>query len=84
MILLVDDRPENIIPLRKILELHNFRTDSAESGEEALRKILQNSYSVIILDVQMPDMDGFEVAEAMSGYSKARDIPIIFLLGGQY
>lgn len=79
MILLVDDRPENIIPLRKILELHNFRTDSAESGEEALRKILQNSYSVIILDVQMPDMDGFEVAEAMSGYSKARDIPIIFL-----
>ncbi|CAG5016625.1 Sensor histidine kinase RcsC [Dyadobacter sp. CECT 9275] len=79
MILIVDDRPENIIPLKKILELHHFLTDSATSGEEALRKILQNNYSVIILDVQMPGMDGFEVAETISGYSKAKDIPIIFL-----
>lgn len=79
MILIVDDRPENILPLKKILELHNFKTDSAGSGEEALKKVLTNSYSLIILDVQMPGMDGFEVAEALSGYSKAKDIPIIFL-----
>jgi signal transduction histidine kinase/DNA-binding response OmpR family regulator len=79
MILIVDDRPENILPLKKILELHNFKTDSAESGEEALKKILKNRYSVIILDVQMPGMDGFEVAEAIAGYSKAKDTPIIFL-----
>ncbi len=79
MILIVDDRPENILPLKKILELHNFKTDSAESGEEALKKILNNSYSVIILDVQMPGMDGFEVAEAIAGFSKAKDTPIIFL-----
>ncbi|MCF2497529.1 hybrid sensor histidine kinase/response regulator [Dyadobacter chenhuakuii] len=79
MILIVDDRPENILPLKKILELHDFKTDSAESGEEALKKILKNSYSVIIMDVQMPGMDGFEVAEAISGFGKAKDTPIIFL-----
>ncbi|MCK7559060.1 response regulator [Chitinophaga sedimenti] len=44
-----------------------------------MKKILKTSYTLIILDVQMPSMDGFEVAEALSGYSKARDIPIIFL-----
>ncbi|GAB3956292.1 response regulator [Spirosoma harenae] len=79
MILIVDDRPENIIPLKKILELHRFSVDTAESGEEALKKILKTDYSVIVLDVQMPGMDGFEVANAISGFSKARDTSIIFL-----
>ncbi|KQS26773.1 response regulator [Dyadobacter sp. Leaf189] len=79
MILIVDDRPENILPLKKILELHDFKTDSAESGEEALKKVLNNNYSVIIMDVQMPGMDGFEVAEAISGFGRAKDTPIIFL-----
>lgn len=79
MVLIVDDRPENILPLQRILEMHGLETDSAVSGEEALRKVLLNTYSVIILDVQMPEMDGFEVAEAISGYSKARDTPILFL-----
>lgn len=79
MILIVDDRPENILPLKRILELHQFSVDTAESGEEALRKVLKNAYSVIILDVQMPDMDGFEVANAIAGFSKARDTSIIFL-----
>jgi len=79
MILIVDDKPENIYSLKTILELHSFPTDTALSGEEALKKILRHSYVLIILDVQMPGMDGFEVAEAISGSSKARDIPIIFL-----
>jgi len=79
MILIVDDRSENILPLKKILELNNFKTDSAESGEEALKKILNNTYSLIIMDVQMPGMDGFEVAEAISGFNKAKDTPILFL-----
>lgn len=79
MILIVDDKPENILSLKKTLELYKFQVDSASSGEEALKKILKTSYTLIILDVQMPSMDGFEVAEALSGYSKARDIPIIFL-----
>ncbi|WP_256013796.1 sensor histidine kinase [Desertivirga xinjiangensis] len=79
MILIVDDKPENIFSLKKILEVNNFDVDSALSGEEALKKILKNSYALIILDVQMPGMDGFEVAEIISGYSKSKDIPIIFL-----
>jgi signal transduction histidine kinase/CheY-like chemotaxis protein len=79
MILIVDDRPENILPLKKILELHGFETDTAQSGEEALKKVLNTSYSVIILDVQMPGMDGFEVAETIAGFSRAKDTPIIFL-----
>ena len=79
MILIVDDKPENIFSLKTILEMHSFPTDTALSGEEALKKILRKSFALIILDVQMPGMDGFEVAEAISGYSKARDIPILFL-----
>lgn len=79
MILIVDDRPENIFALRSILELNEFKVDTAESGEEALKKVLNNDYSLIILDVQMPEMDGFEVAEIVRGYSKSKDTPIIFL-----
>jgi two-component system sensor histidine kinase/response regulator len=79
MILIVDDTPENIISLRKVLERHNFEVDTASSGEEALKKVLRNEYVLIILDVQMPGMDGFEVAEAISGYSKAKETAIIFL-----
>ena len=79
MILIVDDSPENIFTLKTLLELHSFPTDSASSGEEALKKTLRNSYALIILDVQMPGMDGFEVAETLSGNSATKDIPIIFL-----
>lgn len=79
MILIVDDRPDNIYSLQKLLEINQFKVDTATSGEEALRKILKNTYFLIILDVQMPGMDGFEVAEAITGYSKSKDIPIIFL-----
>ncbi|SDG87623.1 His Kinase A (phospho-acceptor) domain-containing protein [Pedobacter terrae] len=79
MILIVDDRPENLISLQKVLQAHNFEVDTASSGEEALKKVLKNNYVLIILDVQMPDMDGFEVAEAISGFSKAKDTAIIFL-----
>lgn len=79
MILIVDDKQENLFSLQKLLQLHDFKVDTALSGEEALKKILKNFYALIILDVQMPIMDGFEVAEAISGYGKSKDIPIIFL-----
>jgi two-component system sensor histidine kinase/response regulator len=79
MILIVDDTPENLISLKKVLEKHDFEVDTASSGEEALKKVLKNEYVLIILDVQMPGMDGFEVAEAISGYSKAKETAIIFL-----
>ncbi len=79
MILLVDDRPENLFSLRSLLQLHSYEVDTAASGEEALKKILRNEYALIILDVQMPEMDGYEVAEAVSSLNKTKDIPIIFL-----
>lgn len=79
MILIVDDKQENIFSLKTLLEINKFTVDTASSGEEALRKVLKNTYALIILDVQMPDMDGFEVAEAISGNKKTQDTPIIFL-----
>jgi len=79
MILIVDDKPENLYSLKTLLQLNLFEVETASSGEEALKKILKNEYELIILDVQMPGMDGYEVAEAVSGYSKSKNIPIIFL-----
>lgn len=79
MILIVDDNQNNIYSLKKLLESKNFPVDTANSGEEALGKALKNNYALIILDVQMPGMDGFEVAETFAGYSKTKEIPIIFL-----
>lgn len=79
MILIVDDSPQNIISLQKVLEKNGFEVDTALSGEEALKKILKKSYVLIILDVQMPGMDGFEVAETISGFSKAKETAVIFL-----
>ncbi|MBL1408408.1 ATP-binding protein [Sphingobacterium faecale] len=79
MILIVDDKPENIFSLRSLLESKGFQVDTALSGEEALKNVLKKDYALIILDVQMPGMDGFEVAETLAGYSKTKEIPIIFL-----
>lgn len=79
MILVVDDKRENILPLQKILQLHGLESDAAESGEEALKKTLKRHYALIIMDVQMPGMDGFEVVEALSGSNRTKNIPVIFL-----
>ena len=79
MILIVDDKKENIFSLKTLLESKNFVVDTALSGEEALKKVLKQNYALIILDVQMPGIDGFEVAETLAGYSRTKDIPVIFL-----
>lgn len=79
MILIVDDKQENIYSLKKLLESKGFSVDTALSGEEGLKKVLNTDYALIILDVQMPSMDGFEVAETLSGFNRTKDIPIIFL-----
>lgn len=79
MVLIVDDIKANIIALKKTLELHNIDVDTAESGEEALRKILKTNYCLIIMDVQMPGLDGFEVVKILSGNKRTKDIPVIFL-----
>lgn len=79
MILIVDDNENNLFSLKRLLQSQDFPVDTASSGGEALTKALKKTYSLIILDVQMPDMDGFEVAETLAGYSKTKEIPIIFL-----
>ncbi len=79
MVLIVDDIRANIIALKKTLELHNIDVDTAESGEEALKKILKTNYCLIIMDVQMPGLDGFEVVKILSGNKRTKDIPVIFL-----
>jgi signal transduction histidine kinase len=79
MILIVDDIKANIIALKKTLELHNIDVDTAESGEEALKKILKTNYCLIIMDVQMPGLDGFEVVKILSGNKRTKEIPVIFL-----
>lgn len=79
MILIVDDINANLIALQKTLELHSLEVDTANSGDEALKKILKFDYSLILLDVQMPGMDGFEVAEILSQSNRTKDIPVLFL-----
>ncbi|MGZ8375888.1 MAG: ATP-binding protein [Gemmatirosa sp.] len=78
-ILLVDDRPENLLALEAILEPLGQRLVRAMSGEEALRRLLVQDFALILLDVQMPGMNGFEAAELIKARERSRGIPIIFL-----
>ena len=78
-ILLVDDRPENLLALEAILGSLNQILVRASSGEEALRALLKDEFALILLDVQMPGMDGFETAAQIKARSRTKDIPIIFL-----
>jgi CheY-like chemotaxis protein len=78
-ILLVDDRPENLVALRAILEPLGHDLILADSGEEALRALLLHDPSVILLDVRMPGLDGFETADLIKRRERTRDIPIVFL-----
>jgi len=78
-ILMVDDRPQNLMALRALLEPLGHELVAAGSGEEALRELLHRDVAVILLDVQMPGMDGFETAELIKRRERTRHIPIIFL-----
>lgn len=78
-ILLVDDRPENLLALEATLHELDQNLVRAASGAEALRCLLQGDYAVILLDVQMPEMDGFETATLIRENDRFRHTPIIFL-----
>ena len=75
-ILVVDDRIANIIAFERILEDMNAEIVRALSGNEALEKTLENDFACIVLDVQMPGMNGFEVAELLRMKKDTRDIPL--------
>ena len=78
-ILLVDDRPEGIYTLERVLEDQNYNLIKASSGQEALKHILNYNFALILLDVQMPIMDGFETASLIRERKKSSHVPIIFV-----
>lgn len=78
-ILIVDDRRENLLALEAILEPLGQKLVRAHSGEEALRMLLRHDFAVVLLDVQMPGMNGFETAQMIKSRERTRYIPIIFL-----
>lgn len=81
-ILLVDDRPENLLSLEALLSDEGYKLVRAMSGNEALLQTLRQDFALVLLDVQMPQMDGFETAELMRVNPKTRNIPIIFVTAG--
>ena len=78
-VLVVDDHPENLVALRAILEKLDCQVMEAMSGADALALILKHNFSVILLDVMMPLMDGFETARFIRDRKASRETPIIFL-----
>jgi CheY-like chemotaxis protein len=78
-ILMVDDRPENLVALEAVLGGLDQTLVRAGSGEEALKALLLSDFAVILLDVQMPGMDGFETAAQIKRRDRTKDVPIIFL-----
>src|SRR5690242_11762672 len=80
-ILLVDDTPENLVSLEATLSGLGEELVLAHSGKEALRYLLNEDFAVILLDVRMPDMDGFETAELIRSRPRSRQTPILFLTG---
>src|ERR1700722_9172062 len=80
-ILLVDDTPDNLISIEAALTGLGEELVLANSGKEALRHLLNEDFSAILLDVRMPDMDGFETAEMIRSRPRSRQTPILFLTG---
>lgn len=82
-ILLVDDRPENLLSLEAVLEPLGQPLVRASSGMEALRKVLATDFAVILLDVNMPEMDGYETARLIKARNRSRHVPIIFITAAE-
>jgi signal transduction histidine kinase len=81
-ILLVDDLEENLLALEALLQRDGLACLKARSGEDALELLLVHDVALALLDVQMPGMDGFQLAEFMRGAERSRHIPIVFLTAG--
>jgi signal transduction histidine kinase len=78
-ILLVDDKPENLVALESVLDAPGYHLVRAVGGQEALLALLEREYAAIVLDVQMPDMSGIELARMIRTRRKTQDVPILFL-----
>jgi signal transduction histidine kinase len=82
-VLAVDDTPANLVALQALLAELPCEVVAAESGNEALKQLLRREFAVVLLDVQMPEMDGYEVARHARENPMTRDVPIIFLTAGR-
>jgi len=82
--LLVDDRDENLIALEALLRRDGLEIFKARNGDQALEILLSHDMALAFLDVQMPDMDGFTLAELMRGSERSRHVPIIFVTAGSH
>ncbi|MGW1865399.1 response regulator [Streptomyces mauvecolor] len=80
-ILLVDDMEDNLVALEAVLGSLNEPLVRARSGEEAMKALLRRKFAVVLLDVRMPGMDGFETASNIKRLDQTKDVPIIFLTG---
>jgi two-component system sensor histidine kinase/response regulator len=80
--LIVDDLAENLVALEALLRDDAVTVVKAQSGREALELLLQTDFALALIDVQMPEMDGFELAELMRGTERTRHVPIIFVTAG--
>jgi signal transduction histidine kinase len=78
-ILIVDDEPKNLTVLETVLDEPGYRVLRAESGEQALLALMENEFAVLVLDIRMPGMSGFELAQMVKGRRKTARVPIIFL-----
>jgi len=78
-ILIVDDKPQNLLVLAEMLGSLNQTVVQAQSGAEALRHLLKQDFSIVLVDVRMPDMDGYELASLIRQRDRSRDLPIIFI-----
>ncbi|MBF0537907.1 MAG: response regulator [Nitrospirae bacterium] len=78
-VLIVDDRPENLLVLETVLQSLDINIVKATSGQEALWQLLNSNFALILLDVQMPQMNGFEVAELIRKNNRTKTLPIIFI-----
>src|SRR5277367_5925427 len=80
--LLVDDLEENLLALEALLRRDGLRLLKAHSGPEALELLLKYEVALALIDVRMPGMDGFELAELMRGTERTRRVPIMFVTAG--
>lgn len=83
-VLIVDDNEDNLVLCQEILEEAGFETSLARSGREALERARSDAPDAVLLDIQMPSMDGFEVCRQLKASASTRDVPVLFVTGKYY
>ena len=78
-ILVVDDDPDILLLERKILEREGFIVQTSENGERAMRILADEAFDLVLLDIMMPGIDGFEVSRSLQGQSDRKSIPVVFV-----